>query len=83
MDRKSGHLTASTRRSFNVGTMLAHRLRRRTNIVPTSGERLLSDGINCKMTLFKLCSFPRVFFLHLIFAAYVKLEWLVHILILN
>ena len=35
---------ANTRRSANVGTLLAYRLRRWANIIPTLGERLVFAG---------------------------------------
>ena len=36
--------SVNTKHSPNVGTMLAHRLRRRPNIVPTLCERLVFAG---------------------------------------
>ena len=38
-------MPANTKRSPNVGTMLAHRLRHWPNIVPTLGERLVFAGM--------------------------------------
>ena len=43
--RERGGEPASTRRCPNVGLMLAHRLRRWTNISPTLGQRLVFAGI--------------------------------------
>ena len=43
---------ANTRRSPNVVTMLAHRLRRWANIVTTLGERLTFHGISAKLDTF-------------------------------
>ena len=40
------HQPVNTRRSANVGTMLAQRRRRWANIVPTSAERLVFVGCN-------------------------------------
>ena len=42
----------NTRRSADVGTMLAHRLRRWANIVPTLAERLVFTGW-CLQLLFR------------------------------
>ena len=48
-------MPANTRRSPNVGTMLANRLRRWPNIVPALGERLVFAGI-CLCLLIKIAN---------------------------
>ena len=48
-------ITASTGRSANVGTVLAHRLRRWPNTVPTLAEGHLLAGISLTHTVFCRC----------------------------
>ena len=49
-----------TRRLANVGTMLAHRLRRWPNTVPTLAERLLFDEIMLSDNIIRLVFLQQV-----------------------
>ena len=49
-DELIAYIPANTRRSPNVGLLLAHRLRRWPNINPTLGERLVFAGIFTSLT---------------------------------
>ena len=48
---KYGNRPANTRRLPNVGSMLARRLRHRSNIEPTLGKRLVFAGIKPQFTM--------------------------------